>query len=208
MTRITVVDYGAGNLHSVQKALVHAGAEPRLATTGQELADAGHVVLPGVGAFGDGMRELTLRGFPDAIREHVRRGRPLLGICLGMQFLLSRSEELGSFEGLDVIPGEVVRVVAPLGCKVPHTGWNRIVPPEGRRFDGTPLADVPVGAFMYFVHSFHAVTRDAAATLAVAAYGDAPVTAAIGRDNVLGCQFHPEKSGKNGLSLLSRFIAT
>lgn len=207
MKTVSIVDYGAGNLHSVQKALEHLGHAVRVLTRGEDLVGAGQVVLPGVGAFGDGMRELASRGFPEAIREHVAKGNPLLGICLGMQFLLSRSEEFGEHDGLDIIPGDVRPVVPRSGLKVPHTGWNRIVAPPGRTFEGTHLAGVPSGSFMYFVHSFHAVTRDPAATIAVAAYGATPVTAAIEHGNVFGCQFHPEKSGKVGLALLERFVA-
>lgn len=207
MTTLHVVDYGAGNLHSVLKAVAYIGADVKIATTGAELAGASHVLLPGVGAFGEGMRELEARGFPEAIATHVALGRPVLGICLGMQFLLSRSAEFGSHAGLGIIPGEVVPVVPGQGLKVPHTGWNRITAPRGRGFDGGLLAGVPDGSFMYFVHSLHAVTTDPAATTAVAHYGDTDVTAVIEQGNVFGCQFHPEKSGKAGLALLARFAA-
>lgn len=212
MSKLLVVDYGAGNLHSVLKALAHVGAEAEIATDGDGLRGASHVLLPGVGAFGEGMRELTARGFPEAIHAHVQRGNPVLGICLGMQFLLSESAELGTHDGLGVIPGAVVPVVPGRGLKVPHTGWNRVTAPPARPFGGREgsalLAGVPDGSFMYFVHSFHAVTRDPAHTTAVAHYGETDVTAVIESGNVFGCQFHPEKSGMAGLALLARFAAT
>lgn len=205
---IDVVDYGAGNLHSVVKALEHVGASVRVIERGADLAGSGRVVLPGVGAFADGMKELRARGFDDALVAHARAGRPLLGICLGMQFLFDRSEEFGDHAGLGLIGGQVRAIPLTPGIKVPHVGWNRIVPPSGKSFAGTVLADVDASAYMYFVHSYGAAPMDPKVTIAVAAYGDAPVCAAVAQGSVSACQFHPEKSGPAGLSILRRFLAT
>ena len=204
---VTVIDYGAGNLHSVEKALEHLGCSVRVITRGEELAGVDRLVLPGVGAFADGMRELASRGLVDAIHAYAATQRPLLGICLGMQFLLDASEEFGDHAGLGLVPGRVRRLPSEPGLKVPHVGWNRIHALSGRDFGGTVLADVAQGAAMYFVHSYGAVPVDDAHVIAVADYGEAAVTAAIARESVMGCQFHPEKSGPGGLAVLARFLS-
>lgn len=210
---VTVIDYGAGNLHSVQNALGHLGAQVRFATEGDAIMGADRLLLPGVGAFADGMAELRSRGFVDAVRAFAATGRPLMGICLGMQFLFEKSEEFGTHDGLSLLGGVVKKLPTAPGIKVPHVGWNRIRPrterteaEHGPAFPGGMLAGVSPGAAMYFVHSYAALPTRQDAVLAVADYGDAEVTAAVAQDNIMGCQFHPEKSGPVGLSIIENFL--
>ena len=211
---VVVVDYGIGNLHSVVKALRHEGGDVAITSDADKIASADRLVLPGVGAFGDGMRELTERRLVEPLRAYVKTGRPFLGICLGMQLLLDESEEFGRREGLGIVPGKVVEIPRGDGIdrprmKIPHIGWNDIAPPAGKTWEGSLLADIPFGdagrTSMYFVHSFAAVP-DEEFRLADAMYGGFRVSASIRRDNVTGCQFHPEKSGPVGLRIVNRFL--
>jgi glutamine amidotransferase len=168
-------------------------------------------VLPGVGAFADGMAELNRSGLDTIVREVAERGTPLLGICLGMQMLLDASQEFGATKGLGLIPGEVVAVPS-MGSdgraqKIPHIGWNALVLPERHEsWEGSLLQDVKVGEAVYFVHSFMASPTNPSHRIADCIYGGVAVPAAIARDNVAGCQFHPEKSGEVGLKVLRRFL--
>jgi imidazole glycerol-phosphate synthase subunit HisH len=205
--RVTVIDYGIGNVHSVLKALRHEGAEVLLSGAPDDIVSAERLVLPGVGAFGDGMRALAERRQLEPIFEYARRGRPLLGICLGMQLLLAKSEEFGSYEGLGLIAGSVLAIEKRPHIKVPQIGWNRIVPRPGGSWRGTLLEPLEPGTMMYFVHSFTAVPADERDRLADADYGGQRISAAVQRGNVIGCQFHPEKSGSAGLRVIDRFLA-
>jgi len=209
---VVVIDYGMGNLLSVRRGLEHCGATVKVTADPAAIRSAPRVVLPGVGAFRDGMSELRQRGLDDVLREVAANGIPLLGICLGMQMLLDESEEFGIAAGLGLIPGRVVPVpsVASDGKpqKIPHIGWTALVLPAGREsWNGTMLEGVEVGQAVYFVHSFMASPADPAHRVADCLYGGVPVSAAIGRGNVFGCQFHPEKSGTVGLSILKNFLA-
>jgi glutamine amidotransferase len=202
---ITMIDYGGSNLRSVQKALEAVGADVRVTADPDEVRRAAKLVLPGVGAFGAGMAALRARGLDAATREAVDQGAPLLGICLGMQFLFDASDEMGRHTGLGLIPGSVTRFPADLRAgdrplKVPHVGWNEI------DHDATHplLAGVAPGAHAYFVHSYVCVPADPSDVLARADYGG-PFTAIVGRGRVLGIQFHPEKSQRVGLRILSNF---
>lgn len=212
MTTITVIDYGAGNLLSIQRALEHWGAEVRFARTPEDVLRADRLVLPGVGAFRHAMNELNALELVEPLREWSGLGRPLLGICLGMQLLLESSEEFGRTEGLGMVPGGVAPV-PPTGLdgtphRIPHIGWNALFPVEGgASWAGTFLADVEAGEATYFVHSFMAVPSDRSHLLAVAFYDGREIPAVIRRDNIFGCQFHPEKSAEVGLSILRRFVA-
>ncbi|MGH7436776.1 MAG: imidazole glycerol phosphate synthase subunit HisH, partial [Polyangiaceae bacterium] len=206
--KVTVVDYGIGNLHSVVKALRHEGGDVRVESTAAALRDASRLVLPGVGAFGDGMRELTSRGILEPLLDYMRSGRPFLGICLGMQVLLEQSEEFGKHVGLGLVRGVVAELKKAPGIKIPHVGWNSIQPPTGRSWRGTMLEDVAPGTMVYFVHSFAAAPSLAGDVLCEASYGPNRFAAAIRRENVVGCQFHPEKSGTVGLSMLRRFLTS
>lgn len=204
--RVTVIDYGLGNLHSVVKALAYVGAEVDLAADPTSLNRADRLVLPGVGAFADGMAGLRQRGLVEPLQARAASGIPLMGICLGAQLLLSVGEEFGIHQGLGIIPGRVVRL--PLeGVKNPHVGWARLQPPAPRRWEGTPLADTPPGTWAYFIHSYHPQPEDSADICALAQYDRHPVTAAVGRGRITGFQFHPEKSGQAGLAMLSKFIS-
>lgn len=209
---VTVVDYGLGNLFSVQRALEHCGGAVVLSSDPDAIVRAPRVLLPGVGAFAGGMAELKSRGLDQALREVARRGTPLLGICLGMQLLLDESEEFGLTPGLRIIPGSVVPIpsvtVEGLPQKIPHIGWNELQPTAGRQgWEGTLLADLRPGAAVYFVHSFMAQPAEASDRIADCSYGGHAVSAVISRGNVTGCQFHPEKSGELGLGVLRRFLA-
>ena len=213
MTRITVIDY-LGNLGSVSRALAWLGAEVEVTDAPQRVIDAGHLILPGDGAFGYGMQQLRDKELLEPITEFIASGRPFLGICVGMQLLMSESEEFGRHAGLDIVPGRVVPFHRG-DFKVPHIGWSFLSPPDGganghggphRAWDGTILADLKPGDSVYFVHSFVAAPADPAHNLAETEYGGRPFSAVIARDNVTGCQFHPEKSGPVGLRILRRFM--
>lgn len=208
---VAVIDYGVGNLLSVRRGLEHCGAEVVVTPDSDAILSAAHVVLPGVGAYSDAMKELRSRGLDEVVREVAARGIPLLGICLGMQLLLDQSEEFGTNIGLALIPGRVVPVSATTkdgaAQKTPHIGWNALVLPLGlENWDGTLLQDVREGDAVYFVHSYMANPTDEADRIANCLYGGNSVSAVIGRQNIFGCQFHPEKSGKVGLNVLRRFL--
>ncbi len=205
--QITIVDYGAGNLHSVAKAFAKVGAEVEVAENAVEIKAAQLLVLPGVGAFGEGMAELARRGLIEPLRAHAAAGRPLLGICLGAQLLMESSDEFGRHDGLGLIPGDVRRLPDG-GGKIPHVGWARICPPAGIRWDDSLLDETAPQTWAYFVHSFqcHPVQRQH--VLAVASYGPHELTAAVRCGAVTGVQFHPEKSGAAGLAMLRTFLAT
>ena len=210
MASVTVVDYGVGNLLSVTRALVHVGATVETAGSSDALVGAERLVLPGVGAFAHGMGELRNRGLIEAIRDHAKNGRPFLGICLGMQMMLDISHEFGETEGLGLISGSV-EAIPPTDTdgkpqKVPHIGWSQIAPSPGADWAATPLAGTEQGAGFYFVHSFEARPEQASHCIAECRYGNRPVVAAIGHDNMFGCQFHPEKSGPVGLDVIRKYM--
>lgn len=210
MKKIVVVDFGAGNLLSVCRAFHHLGVEVTLATTPEAVLAADRLVLPGVGAFGACMSNLRASGLDAPVKAFAASGKPFLGICVGMQMLFDASEEFGENPGLGLVPGRVVPV-PPVGTdgrphRIPHVGWNRIQPPEGRAWAGTPLAAVRPGEAVYFVHSFMGVPVDPADALAFADYDGVPLLAAVRRGNLTGCQFHPEKSGLIGLAILGGFL--
>lgn len=212
MKQVVVVDFGAGNLLSVCRAFRHLDVEVVLATTPEAVLAAGRLVLPGVGAFGACMSHLRASGLDEPVKVFAASGKPLLGVCVGMQMLFDASEEFGEHPGLGLVPGRVVPV-PPKGAdgrphRIPHVGWNRIQPVEGRTWAGTPLAAVRPGEAVYFVHSFMGMPADPADVLAVADYDGVPLVAAVRRGNLTGCQFHPEKSGPNGLRILGGFLDT
>lgn len=208
--RVTVLDYGIGNLLNVLRALEHCGAAIQLVDRATPAAaDASRLVLPGVGAFGDGMAELRARGFDELVARFAATGRPFLGICVGMQMMFDASEEMGEHAGLGLLAGRV-RAVPATGSdgtphRVPHIGWRPLLP--ARPWSGTLLADVPPGERAYFVHSFAAEPADASVRLADVDYDGRRLCAAVARDNLVGCQFHPERSAEAGLGMLRRFLA-
>jgi len=197
---IAVVDYGRGNLGSVEKAFGRLGLTAVVTEDPRVVADAEAVVLPGDGAFHDAMGNLASRGLLDPLRDCLESGRPFLGICLGYQLLFTESEEFGQGKGLDVIPGVVRRF--PPGLKVPHMGWNQVE----HRGDLALFDGVPSGADFYFVHSYYPDTPDSSLAVASCTYG-VTFPAAIGRGPVFATQFHPEKSQRWGLKLLENFAA-
>ena len=201
---IAVIDYCVGNLFSLVSSLRHIGQEVLVTGDPDELRKADRLILPGVGAFGDAADKLRERGLDEAVREEARRGKPVMGICLGMQLLMTRSLEFGEHAGLDLIPGEVRALSETIdpSLKIPHMGWNELSLTRPSALFGS----VRTGDRVYFVHSYHG-TQCREDTLAVTEYS-APVTAAIGRGNVVGCQFHPEKSGRVGLGILKAFAET
>jgi glutamine amidotransferase len=209
--KVTVIDYGVGNLLSVRRGLEQCGAVVTMTADPDVILSAPRVILPGVGAFADGMAGLRRDGLDAVVREVAERGVPLLGICLGMQMLLDESDEFGNTPGLGLIPGRVVPVPSTTKVgypqKIPHIGWNVLALPQGRSsWDGTLLQEVKSWEAVYFVHSFMANPTDPSHRIADCLYGAMLVSAVIGRENVFGCQFHPEKSGEVGLKVLKRFM--
>ncbi|MBN2453554.1 MAG: imidazole glycerol phosphate synthase subunit HisH [Candidatus Omnitrophica bacterium] len=201
---IAVIDYGMGNLRSVQKAFELIGAGTKVTSRPSDLARCGGIVFPGVGAFGDAMKELKRRGLERPIREAIASGKPFLGLCLGMQLLFERSDEAPGVKGLSVFSGEVKRFAFPKGgYKVPHMGWNSIEPVSSR--GAHILKGVPDGSYMYFVHSYYVKPKDKKSVLTMTGYG-IDFASGIRRDNVYGFQFHPEKSQGLGLKILKNFV--
>jgi glutamine amidotransferase len=199
---IAIVDYGMGNLRSVEKAVARTGAAVRVTSDPRQIREARGVVLPGVGAFGACMENLASRGLVEPVRDAVASGRPFLGICLGLQLLFEESEEFGPIRGLGILPGRVVRFGGSAldGLKIPQMGWNRL---KIRRSAGE-LAGIDEGAYVYFVHSYYVVPSQQGLIAATTDYG-VEFTAAIAWRNVFACQFHPEKSQAVGLRLLANF---
>lgn len=197
---IAIIDYGAGNLRSVRNTLTYLGADVRTVRTPDELDGAAKIVLPGVGAFGRGMAALDAAGFIAPLKEAAAQGVPLIGICLGMQFLFEESDELGRTAGLGLLPGRVTRFPAT-GPKVPHIGWNQL----HHRRDDPLLAGVADGAYAYFVHSYYADAGDPADVLATTDYG-IDFASVVRRGNICGIQPHPEKSQAVGRQILRNFL--
>ncbi len=198
---IAIIDYGAGNLRSVQKACEVLGAETIITSDPEEILKAGQVILPGVGAFGDCMHSLDSIGLTDIVRKAATSGKPFLGICLGMQLLFESSEESPGIKGLGIFPGKIVKIPKQEGYKIPHMGWNSLTfTKESPLFEG--LSPEP---FVYFVHSFYAEPQDSSIVAATTHYcGD--LTVSISHNNIFATQFHPEKSGDVGLKILENFI--
>ncbi|MHB0989357.1 MAG: imidazole glycerol phosphate synthase subunit HisH [Bellilinea sp.] len=202
--RIALVDYGIGNLRSVAKAVTAAGGEVILTSDPAAILLADKLILPGVGAFGDGIAGLRQRGLDDVVRLGVERGMPLLGICLGMQLLFDEGEEIGQHTGLGLLPGRVKRFPQDMmpGLKIPQTGWNELLFSAQA---GTLLAGLPAHSFAYFNHSYFCVPQHIEDVLAWTDYG-LRYASVVGRGSVFGAQFHPEKSQAVGLAILRNFV--
>jgi imidazole glycerol-phosphate synthase subunit HisH len=198
---IAIIDYGMGNLRSVSKALEYLGASCKLCSKGKDLARASKVILPGVGAFGDAMKELRARGFYEPIRELLDRKAKLMGICLGLQLFFEKSEENPGVKGLGIFKGSVGKFRSTT-VKVPHMGWNDL-----KVLKKHPLLEgIPSGEYFYFVHSFYGKPAVKGLTLASCKYGRESFAAVVGNDHVFATQFHPEKSQEAGLRILNNFI--
>ena len=200
---IAIIDYDAGNIKSVEKALHFLGQKSVITRDTDVILGAEGVILPGVGAFGDAMGKLRAYGLDEVIRGYVDSGRPFLGICLGLQLLFESSEESPGVEGLRILKGRIVRIPAAQGLKVPHIGWNDLhFPVRGRLFDGIG-SDAP---YVYFVHSYYLQAQEKACVKATTEYG-VTIHAAVEKDNIFACQFHPEKSSETGLQILRNFLS-
>ncbi len=199
---IAIIDYGMGNLRSVQKALEAVGHRANITSDPEIVRSADKVILPGVGAFAEAASELSRTGLGEAFAEAVHAGKPCLGVCLGLQLLFEVSEEDGLHIGLGLLPGRIVRFPFGAGVKVPHMGWNTL----SVRRNVPLLENIEPEPSVYFVHSYYAVPAAASDVIAVADY-PAPFAAIVGRDNLIACQFHPEKSQSVGLKMYSNFAA-
>lgn len=198
---IAIIDYDAGNIKSVEKALLFLGEEAVITRDHELIKKADKVILPGVGAFGDAMERLTEYGLVSVIQEIVNKKTPFLGICLGLQLMFEESEEAPGVKGLSLLPGRIVRIPDCPGHKIPHIGWNSIaLPRESRLFHG-----ISEQAYVYFVHSYYLQADDELDVAATTEYS-AHIHAAVEHGNLFGCQFHPEKSSKTGLQILKNFV--
>ena len=198
---IAIIDYDAGNIKSVEKALLFLGQDAVITRDPNIILNADGVILPGVGAFGDAMAKLHSYGLVDVIRQCVRENKPFLGICLGLQLLFESSEESPGVEGLGILRGKVLKLPEESGLKIPHIGWNDLkFPNQGRLFQG-----IQEGSYMYFVHSYYLKAEDESIVTAVTEYG-AHVHASVEQSNVFACQFHPEKSSDVGMQIIRNFI--
>ena len=210
MNEIVVIDYGVGNLLSVKRGLEHCGAKVKITSKPKDIINASKVILPGVGAFKNAMKSLNRLGLIDVIKEISNREINLLGICLGMQLLLDESDEFGVTKGLGLIPGRVVAIPSKnkdgISNKIPHIGWSNLINSEGNAYwDQGILKKVKPGDSSYFIHSYMALTNEKKYTIAYCMYGSEKIPAVVQSNRIIGCQFHPEKSGKVGLNILREF---
>lgn len=198
---IAIIDYDAGNIKSVEKALRRLGQDVKVTRDREEILHADKVILPGVGSFGDAMEKLVNYGLKDVIYEVVDKNIPFLGICLGMQLLFERSDETPGVEGLGILKGEILRIPETFGLKIPHMGWNSLrFPNQGRLFKG--LTEEP---YVYFVHSYYLKAKEEEIVTATTEYGTL-IHASVEKGNIFACQFHPEKSSDTGIQILKNFV--
>jgi len=206
--RVLIVDYGVGHLYSVENACRQVGLRAEISGIPHDLADADGAVLPGIGAFGDAVATLRRLDFIEPLRDLVASGKPVMGVCLGMQLLMTESYEFGPHKGLGVIEGTVEHLGRPMdherALKVPHVGWTR-VDRAGRSWAGTALSGIPDGSYMYFVHSYRVLPADPGVVLSEATYGDVTFCSSVQTGAVFGCQFHPERSTRLGLQVYRNF---
>lgn len=200
-SQIGIIDYGAGNLSSVFRAIQLAGGDPKLVKTPTEVEKLDRIVLPGVGAFQYAIEHLHASGLVDALQKHIGKSKPLLGVCLGMQMLLDRSLEFGETKGLGFIKGEVIPIPSAPGRRIPHIGWSGIRASKNLSI----LSSMPLDKEFYFAHSFHCVV-DASVEAAVFEYDSLTMTAALTQNSIMGCQFHPELSAEAGIEIYREFI--
>ena len=199
---VAVIDYDAGNIRSVEKAMIALGEDVMVTRNADEIMSADHVILPGVGAFGDAMEKLHKYGLVKVIKDVVNQGTPFLGICLGLQLLFESSEESVGIEGLGILRGKIVKLPENQGLKIPHIGWNSLCyPNKGRLF-----ANIPEESYVYFVHSYYLQAEEAEIVTATTEYA-AVIHASVEKGNVFACQFHPEKSSDVGMRILKNFLS-
>lgn len=207
MRDVLIIDYGIGNILNVQRACEAAGGRVKVSSDPKDVVRADRVILPGVGAFGEGMRNIQNGGLDRAIHQYIGTGKPFFGVCVGMQLLLSESEELGRHKGLDLISGQVRGFPKPEGWvrnyKVPQIGWNTL---QGSRWKGTVLEGLPEGTQMYFVHSFCCFPENSEVVIAKTRYHDVEFCSALTWKNIAACQFHPERSGSLGIQIYKNFL--
>lgn len=198
---IAIIDYDAGNIKSVEKALRHLGKEASVTRDPREILAADQAILPGVGAFGDAMANLDRFGLTEVIRTFAADQKPLFGICLGMQLLFESSEENPGVKGLGLLPGRIQKLPSKAGLKIPHMGWNSLEIAEGKKL----FQEIAQGAYVYFVHSYYLEASEPSIVAAVSEYG-VRIHASVEWRNIFACQFHPEKSGETGLRILKNFV--
>ena len=209
-SNVLIIDYGMGNLFNLEKVLKFMGAEAVVSSESSALKHCRRAILPGVGAFGDGMKSIADRGLDEAIKKYVGSGKPLLGICLGLQLFMSKGEEFGLHNGLGLVRGEVKRFKDPKPeegfYKIPHVGWNSLHPRQNVIWKKTIFDEVNEGSFVYFVHSYVVIPEDQQVILAETEYANIRFCSALHQGNIYGCQFHPEISGEVGLSIIKNFL--
>lgn len=206
---VAIVNFGMGNLFSVKHACLHVGLSPVIVDSPKEILQASAVILPGVGAFGEAMQNLKKANLISPLKEVIAMGKPFMGICLGMQLLMTESSEFGYHQGLNVIEGKVISLRESLGTekgfKVPHVGWNKMEGKADHFGKNLWLADIKSGDYMYFVHSFSVVPKDAKIVLSTTPYGPSRFCSSLQTNNIFACQFHPERSGQKGLKIYFNF---
>ena len=208
MKKITIIDYGCGNILNLVRAIKFLGYEVETTHEVKRIINSSHVILPGVGAFGNAMKQLEKYSLQKTIIEYAQLNKPLLGICIGMQILFTLSYEFGVHKGLNLIEGEVIKISNKNNkeIKIPHVGWNEIYPNNDKKeWKNKILKNSLIGKNFYFVHSFACLTKNSDSTIAVCNYSGIAIPAVVSVDNVFGCQFHPEKSADNGLAFLKNF---
>ena len=210
MKKITIIDYGCGNILNLVRAIKFLGYEAETTHDSKKILNSTHLILPGVGAFGNAMKQLEIYKLQNTILEYTKLDKPLFGICLGMQLLFTEGQEFGVHKGLNLIEGKVVKISNKKNneIKIPHIGWNEIYPKSNKeRWNNKILESSLIGKSFYFVHSFACITKNPESTIAVCNYSGISIPAVVSANNIFGCQFHPEKSGKNGLEVLKNFCA-
>ena len=206
--KVTIIDYGCGNILNLARAIKFLGYEVDITRDKNKIINSTHVILPGVGAFGNAMRQIEKYNLFNIILEYAKSNKPLLGICLGMQILHTESYEFGVHKGLGLIEGKVIKISNKKNTKVkiPHMGWNEIYPSNNKKgWKNKILKNSLIGKSFYFVHSFICITKDHDSTIAVSNYSNISIPAVVATGNIFGCQFHPEKSADNGLAILKNF---
>lgn len=208
--KVVIVDYGHGNLYSINQACVHIGYNPVISSRPEDILSADSLILPGVGAFKVAMDELASQNLIEPIKAFVEKGNFLLGVCLGMQLLFDESEEFGTNKGLGLVGGKIIRfpnTINDVKLRVPHIGWNKLfLDNSPDKWKGSPLEEVTADDFMYFIHSYYALPTDQDNVLSLTNYQELEYCSSVKKDNILGFQFHPEKSSEKGLTIYKNFL--